>query len=71
MSRPDDKLQIHINVEISATALQTIVAYAKQSAAKSESGAFRVDTADQVSEVISRFLEEKNFDDYVQKLIDA
>lgn len=64
------KLRIHANIEISAAALQSIVAYAKRSANRSESGAFHVDPADQVSEIITRFLEEKNFDGYVQQLVD-
>ena len=66
-----DKLRIHVNIEITAAALRSIVAYAKQSAKKSPSGAFHVDTADQVSEMISRFLEEKNFEGYVKKFVDV
>lgn len=64
----NDKLLIHVNVEISTTALQTIVAYAKKSAARNESGVLRVDPAETVSEVITRFLEEHNFDEYVEQL---
>ena len=61
-----DKLNIHVNVQISAFALQTIVAYAKKVAAKDSSGSARIDTADWVSHMISRFLEEKDFESYVQ-----
>ena len=60
-----DKLSVHVNVEISATALQAIVANAKKRAPKDANGTYRVDTADQVSAIISRFLDEKNFEDYV------
>ena len=60
-----DKLTVHVNVEISAAALQTIVANAKKKAPKDANGTYRVDTADQVSAMISRFLEDKNFDAYV------
>jgi ribosome maturation factor RimP len=60
-----DKLTVHVNVEISAAALQAIVANAKKKAPKAANGTYRVDTADQVSAIISRFLDEKNFDAYV------
>jgi hypothetical protein len=60
-----DRLTIHVNVEISAPALQTIVANAKKVAPR-EGGACRVDTADWVSQMISRFLLEKDFDNYVR-----
>lgn len=60
-----DKLSVHVNVEISAAALQAIVANAKKKASKDANGTYRVDTADQVSAMISRFLDEKNFDEYV------
>ena len=60
-----DKLTIHVNVEISAAALQAIVANAKRIAAKDAEGICRIDTADQVSLIISRFLDEKDFDHFV------
>jgi len=63
-----DKLAVHVNVEISAAALQAIVANAKRTAAKDAEGICRVDTADQVSIMISRFLDEKDFDNYVLDL---
>jgi hypothetical protein len=61
-----DKLNIHVNVQISAFALQTIVGYAKNVAAKNSSGPCRIDTADWVSHMISRFLELKDFESFVQ-----
>jgi ribosome maturation factor RimP len=63
-----DKLAVHVNVQISADALQAIVANAKRIAAKDDDGICRVDTADQVSMMISRFLDEKDFDKYVLDL---
>lgn len=67
MPRPsDDKLTIHINIQISAPALQTIVANAKKVAPRDGGGSFKVDTADWVSLMISRFLEEKGFENYVK-----
>lgn len=67
-SSPQDKLRIHVNVDITAAALQSIVSYAKQLAHKNENGTLCIDTADQVSEMISRFLEEKDFEAYVKKI---
>ena len=67
-SSNSDKLTIHANIEISAPALQAIVANAKRMAAKDAEGICRVDTADQVSIMISRFLEEMDFDNYVLDL---
>ncbi len=60
-----DKLYVHVNVEISAAALQAIVANAKRMATKDAEGICRVDTADQLGFMISRFLDEKDFDNYV------
>jgi aspartokinase-like uncharacterized kinase len=64
----NDKLAVHVNVEISADALQAIVANAKLIAAKDADGICRVDPADQLSKIISRFLDEMDFDKYVLDL---
>jgi len=66
-----DKLRIRVNIEITAAALQAIVAYAKQSAQRTDSEAFHVDTADQVSGMVTRFLEEKDFEGFVKTFVDA
>lgn len=61
----NDKLSVHVNVEISAVALQAIVANAKLTAPKDANGNYHVDTADYVSAMISRFLAERDFDSFV------
>lgn len=66
MTTGNNKLSVHINIQISDKALQAIVSNAKQLAEKDADGVYRVDTADQVSAVITRFLEEKDFDSYVK-----
>jgi ribosome maturation factor RimP len=66
-----DKLRIHVNIDITAAALQAIVAYAKQSSRRNENGILSIDTAEQVSQVISRFLEEKDFENYAKQLVSA
>ena len=65
MPQPRDTVVIHVNVEISTQTLQKIVENAKQAAGRNEKGHYRVDTADKVSELISRFMEENGFDQYV------
>jgi hypothetical protein len=66
MSEPaNDKLSVHVNVEISAVALQAIVANAKRTAPRDSDGNYRVDTADCVSAIISRFLAVRDFDSFV------
>lgn len=62
----NDLLKIHINVDIKASTLQTIVAHAKNTAPRIANGTVRVDTAEYVSVMISSFLKAKNFDAYVQ-----
>jgi hypothetical protein len=64
----NEKLAVHVNVQISADALQAIVANAKLIAAKDADGICRVDPADQLSIMISRFLDEMDFDKYVLNL---
>jgi hypothetical protein len=64
----DEKLSVHVNVEITSNALQAIVANAKRTAPIAANGTFHVDTADYVSAMISRFLVEKDFESYVMNI---
>ena len=59
-----DTVVVNANVTITATALQAIVANAKANAPRNEKGYYQVDTADMVSEMISRFLREKDFEGF-------
>jgi protein involved in polysaccharide export with SLBB domain len=69
MNKPtDDKLSVHVNVQITAAALQSIVSNAKQIAARDANGSYRIDTADQVSIMITRFLDEKDFETHVKDI---
>ena len=65
MTDTGETILINANIEISVTALQTIVDNAKKAAGRDAKGHYRVDTADKVSEMISRFLMEKDFEGYV------
>jgi len=65
---PDQRQMIKINavLEITAESLRTIVDQVKKMTGKDEKGVYRVDTADKVGEMISKFLLEGNFESYVK-----
>jgi len=65
MGASKDTIVVNANVEMTTRSLQTIVENAKKKVGRDEKGFYRVDTADKVSEVISRFLLEKDFEGYV------
>jgi hypothetical protein len=60
------KITIQANIDIDPEALETIVKNAKHAAGADLTGVYRVDTAGKVNELITRFLEEKDFLSYVQ-----
>lgn len=60
----DDHVVINANIALSGPTLQRIVRTAKTLAGPDERGRFRVDTADLVSDLISRFLRDRGFDAY-------
>lgn len=64
----NDKLRIHVNIEISALALQSIVANSKRLSQKNANGAYHIDTADKVSEMVTRFLDQNDFEGFVSEL---
>ena len=68
MTESSYMITVHVNVEISTASLQTIVENVKQLAGRDENGVYRVDTADKVSEMISRFLFDNDFEDYVKNI---
>ena len=66
--RDNDKLSVHVNVHITASSLPAIVSNAKQVAKRDANGSYRIDTADQVSAMITKFLEEKDFETFVKDI---
>ena len=66
MSDSSPLVRVHVNIEISAAALQAVVAQSKRKAAMGETGAHRMDTADALADLISRFLQEKDFVAFAQ-----
>jgi hypothetical protein len=61
-------LPVNVIVDISPTALEKIVENVKKIAGPDKKGIYRVDTADKVGEMISRFLFEKDFERFVQDI---
>ena len=68
MTESKDMITVHVNVDITVASLQTIVENVKRIAGRDENGVYRVDTADKVSEMISQFLFEKDFEGYVKDI---
>ena len=68
MTESKDIITVHVNVDITVASLQTIVENVKHIAGHDEKGVYHVDTAAKVGEMISRFLQDKNFEDYVKKI---
>jgi hypothetical protein len=68
MADSKDLLEVHVNVNIPASALTAIVENAKQITGADASGKYRVDTAAMVGEMISRFLAQNDFEGYVQDI---
>lgn len=65
MPQPEDTIAVNVVVEMTATSLKAIVENAKRLSGRNEKGHYTVDTADKVAEMISRFLLEKKFEDFV------
>jgi len=66
MAEIKDTITVHLNVEMTTRSLETIVENAKKKVGRDEKGVYRVDTADSVSKMVSRFLLEKDFESYVE-----
>ena len=68
MSEAQNTIIVRANVEMTTASLQAIVANAKQVSGPDEKGVYRVDTADQVSVMISRFLLENDFEGFAKDI---
>ncbi|WP_319409799.1 hypothetical protein [uncultured Desulfosarcina sp.] len=66
MSENSPLVRVHVNIELSAAALQAVVSHSKKKAGADEKGRYRVDTADALAALISRFLREKGFDEFAE-----
>jgi hypothetical protein len=54
-------LSIHAHIEIQASVLQSVVACSKKKYGPNQKGNFQIDTAEELNNLISRFLAEKDF----------
>lgn len=63
-----DLMTVNVNVDITTESLKAIVENAKTLAGRNEKGVYRVDTADKVSEMISQFLLENDFEAYAKNI---
>lgn len=63
-----DLITVNVNVDITAETLKAIVENAKQLTGRDEKGVYKVDTADKVSEMISKFLMENDFETYAKDI---
>lgn len=63
-----DMIAVNAVVEMTTDSLQAIVRNAKAIAGRDAKGRYRVDTADKVGEMISRFLLQHDFEGFVQDI---
>ena len=57
----NNTLAVNVVIELTPAALQAIVENTKRLVGRNEKGHFKVDTADKVGEMVSRFLAENDF----------
>ena len=60
-----DTVRVNVTVAIAGETLQTMVQTAKDIVGRNEKGHYRIDTADLLEDLLSKFISEKNFDAYV------
>lgn len=68
MENEQDMVTVQVNLDIGVEALKSVVANAKAIAGKDDRGVYRVDTADKLGEMISRFLLKADFQEFAQNL---
>ena len=61
----EDRVLINATIEVPAAALQVIVETARQLTGRNEKGHYRVDTADMVNRLLTRFVMDRDFVGYV------
>ena len=61
-----DTIEVHTNVIMTTESLKAIVENTKKITEKNEKGRYKVDTADAVGQMVSRFLLENNFEAFAK-----
>jgi predicted Fe-Mo cluster-binding NifX family protein len=67
--QPKETITVHANIEVTIESLQAIVSNAKIIADQNGEDPALVDTADRVSEIISHFLNEKDFETFTTNIV--
>ena len=68
MTANKNLITVRAIIDMTPASLEAIVENAKKIVGRDEKGRYRVDTADKVGEMISRFLLEKDFESYVKNI---
>lgn len=68
MSQSKEIITVHVNIDLTTVSLQAIVENAKKITGRNEKGIYRVDTAQWVNKMVSRFLLENDFESYVSQM---
>jgi hypothetical protein len=68
MSKSIETITVNVNVEMTPASLKAIVENAKKIEGRDEKGVYRIDTADKVSEMISQFILENDFERYAKNI---
>jgi len=68
MTGSKEMITVNVNVDLTPEALQSIVDNAKKLVGRNEKGHYKVDTADKVNEMISRFLLEHDFERFAKNI---
>ena len=68
MNEFKELVTVRLNINLTAASLQAIVENAKKIAGHDEKGVYRVDTADWVNKMVSRFLLENDFESYTKNI---
>jgi len=68
MNELKEIITVHVNIDLTAASLQAIVENAKKIAGHDAKGIYRVDTAEWVNQMVSRFLMENDFESYTKNV---
>jgi len=68
MNELKEIITVHVNIDLTAASLQAIVENVKKIAGHDAKGIYRVDTAEWVNKVVSRFLTENDFESYTKNI---
>ena len=63
-----ETITVNVHVDVTPASLQSLVENAKKITGPDAKGHYKVDTADMLSAMITRFLLEKDFESYVKNI---